>query len=52
MYLFDYEKTGLEILQSCENRKEDGVVANTKIRKEWRVCVFTKTYISIVYIFL
>ena len=32
MYLFENGKTGPEILQSCEIRTEDGVIANGKIQ--------------------
>ena len=34
MYLFEYEDTDPEILQSCKNRVEDHIVANAKI---WKV---------------
>ena len=33
MYLLEYEKIGPGILQRCENRIEEDVVANAKIRK-------------------
>ena len=33
MCFFGYEKIGSEILHSCENRTEDGIIANAKVQK-------------------